>query len=162
MPTAVEDTPTADERTVSASAKNGSGPENKNDIIMPTAAAAVVTCQPTNEKKRKEAAETKMELKSKLLRKEATASANDERHSPQKKKYRYECSAEGCKNRVVKGGVCVKHGAQLKRCSSEGCTNQVQKGEVCVKHGAQLKRCSVDGCANNAKKGGVCWRHEPR
>eukprot|EP00985_Skeletonema_marinoi_P024831 scaffold17643_cov67-Skeletonema_marinoi.AAC.1 len=73
------------------------------------------------------------------------------------------CSSEGCTNRVVKGGVCVKHGAKVeaKRCSSEGCTNHVVKGGVCVKHGAKVeaKRCSSEGCTNVARKGGVCWRH---
>mmetsp|Transcript_19939 Transcript_19939/g.39956 ORF Transcript_19939/g.39956 Transcript_19939/m.39956 type:complete len:99 (+) Transcript_19939:278-574(+) len=34
------------------------------------------------------------------------------------------------------GGVCVRHGAKLKRCSSEGCSNQVKKGGVCRRHGA--------------------------
>ena len=32
----------------------------------------------------------------------------------------------------VKGGVCVTHGAKVKRCSFEGCTNIVVKGGVCV------------------------------
>ena len=56
------------------------------------------------------------------------------------------CSSEGCTNRVVRGGVCCRHGAkvELKRCSSEGCTNVVVKGGVCKRHGAkvELKRCS--------------------
>ena len=51
------------------------------------------------------------------------------------KKYKYECSADGCTNLARKGGVCKKHGAKVKLCSSEGCTNIVIKGGVCIKHG---------------------------
>ena len=69
------------------------------------------------------------------------------------------CSKEGCKNKVVKGGVCYRHGAKRKQCSSEGCSNQVLKGGVCMKHGAEVKRCSHEGCANIAVRGGVCKRH---
>ena len=76
------------------------------------------------------------------------------------------CSKGGCTNRAVKGGVCIKHGAKVKRCSSQGCQNQAQKGGVCIKHGAKVKRCSSQGCQNQAQKGGVCKRHgaqfEPR
>ena len=83
------------------------------------------------------------------------------RKAARKKKYRYECSADGCTNKAQKGGVCVKHGAKVeyKRCSVEGCTNGVIKGGVCVKHGAKLKLCSFDGCTTQAKKGGVCVKH---
>ena len=56
----------------------------------------------------------------------------------QRSKYRYECSADGCTNRVIKGGVCIQHGAKRRLCSSEGCTNQVRKGGVCIKHGAKV------------------------
>jgi len=69
------------------------------------------------------------------------------------------CSSEGCTNYAVKGGVCMKHGAKVKRCSSEGCTNYAVKGGVCMKHGAKVKRCSSEGCTNYAVKGGVCKRH---
>jgi hypothetical protein len=37
---------------------------------------------------------------------------------------------------VQKGGVCMRHGAQVKLCSSEGCTNQAKKGGVCMRHRA--------------------------
>ena len=76
-----------------------------------------------------------------------------------KKKYSYECSADGCTNHVIKGGVCVRHGAKVKRCSREGCSNRAQKGGVCMKHGAKVKRCRSEGCTNKAQKGGVCVRH---
>ena len=36
----------------------------------------------------------------------------------------------------MKGGVCIRHGAKVKRCSSEGCTNQAQNGGVCKRDGA--------------------------
>eukprot|EP00985_Skeletonema_marinoi_P004674 scaffold2027_cov148-Skeletonema_marinoi.AAC.3 len=81
-------------------------------------------------------------------------SADDDRPSKKlaKKKHRYECSAEGCTNKVVRGGLCVRHGAKVKRCISEGCTNQVIKRGVCMRHGATLKikRCSNEGCTNQA------------
>jgi hypothetical protein len=70
-----------------------------------------------------------------------------------------QCSSEGCSNYAVKGGVCIKHGAQVKPCNNEGCTNFAQRGGVCIKHGANIKRCSSEGCSNKAKKGGVCIRH---
>ena len=76
-----------------------------------------------------------------------------------RKKYRYECSADGCTNYAQQGGVCKRHGAKVKRCSSEGCTNLAQNGGVCVKHGAKVKRCSSEGCTNIALKGGMCMRH---
>jgi hypothetical protein len=78
-----------------------------------------------------------------------------------KKKYWYECSAEGCTNRAVKGGVCIRHGAKVKLCSSDGCTNQAKKGGVCIKHGAMWtkKRCSIEGCKHYAVNRGVCVRH---
>jgi hypothetical protein len=75
------------------------------------------------------------------------------------KDYRYECSADGCTNVVISGGVRVKHGAKTKRCSTEGCTNQAKKGGVCITHGAKVKRCSINGCTNKVQKGGVCKRH---
>ena len=56
----------------------------------------------------------------------------------------------------------MKHGAEVKLCSNEGCTNIVQNGGVCIRHGAKLKRklCSSDGCTTNiVQKGGVCYRH---
>eukprot|EP00984_Skeletonema_dohrnii_P039096 scaffold43085_cov216-Skeletonema_dohrnii-CCMP3373.AAC.1 len=80
-----------------------------------------------------------------------------------RKKYRYECYADGCTNNVVKGGVCWRHGAKdtakvkhRKRCSSEGCTNQVRKGGLCKRHGAKRKRWSNDRCTNSAEIRGVC------
>eukprot|EP00985_Skeletonema_marinoi_P003922 scaffold1712_cov86-Skeletonema_marinoi.AAC.4 len=71
----------------------------------------------------------------------------------------YRCSSEGCKNNVVKGGVCWRHGAKNKLCSSDGCTNRAINGGVCRTHGAKIKLCSREGCTNHAKKGGVCMRH---
>ena len=69
-------------------------------------------------------------------------------------------SSEGCTNKIVKGGVCVRHGAKVKRCSSEGCKNQAQKGGVCMRHGAKVKRCRVEGCTNLIQRRGVCRKHE--
>eukprot|EP00984_Skeletonema_dohrnii_P004324 scaffold1532_cov111-Skeletonema_dohrnii-CCMP3373.AAC.4 len=68
-------------------------------------------------------------------------SSEDEEEQAQKKvakKKRYECSAEGCSNQVYTGGVCKRHGAEVKLCISEGCTNHAKKGGVCRRHGARL------------------------
>jgi hypothetical protein len=71
--------------------------------------------------------------KTKSRKKRSLATEGDE---VPRKKYRYTCSADGCTNAAKKGGVCVKHGAKVKRCSSDGCTNMVVKGGVCKRHGA--------------------------
>jgi len=65
-------------------------------------------------------------------------------------KYKRICSANGCTNVVVKGGVCVRHGANRKRklCSREGCTNIAQKGGVCKTH--------------HVINGEVCRKHGPK
>ena len=57
------------------------------------------------------------------------------------------------------GGVCVKHGAKVKRCSEEGCPNQAVKEGICKRHGAKVRLCNKEGCKNQAQKGGVCIRH---
>ena len=77
------------------------------------------------------------------------------------KKYKKTCSADGCTNQVIKGGVCIEHGAKRKLCSSDGCTNQAKRGGVCIKHGAKVKPklCSAEGCTNQSRRGGVCKRH---
>ena len=79
--------------------------------------------------------------------------------APAKKQRRKGCSAEGCSNIAVGGGVCNKHGATEKLCSNDGCTNKAIKGGVCHRHGAKRKNCSSDGCTNQVVKGGVCHRH---
>eukprot|EP00986_Skeletonema_menzelii_P004450 scaffold1518_cov113-Skeletonema_menzelii.AAC.2 len=94
-------------------------------------------------------------------RKQVVSKSANDGSGPPKKKHRYECSADGCTNRAIngKGGVCMRHGAKVKRCSSEGCTKYVVNGGVCFRHGAKTKRCSIDGCTNQAQNGGVCIRH---
>jgi hypothetical protein len=64
-------------------------------------------------------------------------------------------------NYTQQGGVCIAHGAKVKRCSHEGCVRYVVQGGVCATHGAKRykKRCSHEGCANGAVQGGVCFRH---
>eukprot|EP00985_Skeletonema_marinoi_P034483 scaffold44056_cov204-Skeletonema_marinoi.AAC.1 len=60
-------------------------------------------------------------------RKRKPSADNDDDRAPKKvarKQYRYECSAEGCTKAAQQGGLCLKHGAKVKRCSYEGCTNQ--------------------------------------
>ena len=47
------------------------------------------------------------------------------------KKRRRQCGHEGCTKR------------KNKRCSSMGCANSSVKGGVCVTHGAKVKRCSL-------------------
>eukprot|EP00985_Skeletonema_marinoi_P001399 scaffold564_cov97-Skeletonema_marinoi.AAC.1 len=92
----------------------------------------------------------------KRLRDEHERAAED---TARKKHHRKICSADGCTKFVQSGGVCVRHGAKVKRCSHEGCANQAG---LCIRHGAKVKRkkrCSIDECTNQAKFGGVCIRH---
>ena len=72
------------------------------------------------------------------------------------------CFVEECDNYPKKDGLCVKHGAVLKRCSVQDCDNYPQKGGLCVKHGAVLKRCSVQDCDNYPQKDGLCMKHSPQ
>jgi hypothetical protein len=65
---------------------------------------------------------------------------HDKERGARKRKY---CSQNGCDNQIVQGGVCVKHGARVKRCNQNGCDNQVLQGGVCVKHGARKRRRSL-------------------
>ena len=60
---------------------------------------------------------------------------------------------------ILRGGVCVTHGAEKKRCSHEGCANGAVKGGVCITHGAKVKRCNFEGCNNQVQRGGVCFSH---
>jgi len=81
----------------------------------------------------------------------------------------YECSADGCTNKVIKGGVCWRHGAkdtakvkQRKRCSSADVPSKSKTDECAWGIGARVKRklcSSSDGCTNQVRKGGVCVRH---
>ena len=44
--------------------------------------------------------------------------------------------------------MCIGHEAKKKRCPNEGCTNNVIKGGVCIKHGAKGEHndsASIDG-----------------
>jgi hypothetical protein len=78
---------------------------------------------------------------------------------------RNHCSQDGCTNALVKGGVCIKHGAKKIRkiCSYDGCTNNARgKDGVCIRHGAVVKKrkkCSNDECTNQSKKRGLCTKH---
>jgi len=76
-----------------------------------------------------------------------------------KKRYIYTCTHEGCNNRVVNGGLCVKHGAKRLICKHEGCNNQCTVGGLCIKHGAKKYTCSHDGCTNQIISRGVCIKH---
>ena len=79
------------------------------------------------------------------------------------RKYRQTCKVIECTNKVVKGGVCIRHGASRKLCSYSKngvkCTSYAHKGGVCTSHGAKKKRCSSVGCTNQAMKGGLCRHH---
>ena len=50
------------------------------------------------------------------------------------KKYKYECSADGCTNIAKQRVVCIKHRAKVKvkLCSTEGCANRLRM-EECVR-----------------------------
>ena len=79
------------------------------------------------------------------------------------RKYRQTCKVIDCTNQVVKGGVCIRHGASRKLCSYSKngvrCTSYAHKGGVCTTHGAKKKRCSSVGCTNQARKRGLCRHH---
>lgn len=53
------------------------------------------------------------------------------------------CRVEGCARMAItlRDGVCIKHGAKVKRyfCAREGCDKQVARWDVCFKHGAKCK-----------------------
>ena len=78
-----------------------------------------------------------------------------------KKHEKNTCRHEGCTKWAQKGGVCVKHGAEVTRCRHEGCNNQVQNQGVCQKHGAKKYKytCTHEGCNNKAQSQGVCFKH---
>lgn len=87
---------------------------------------------------------------------------NDNDQPPKKKKkYGRKCTIEGCTKLIQSKGVCIQHGAKLKRCNAEGCPNRAVKGGVCKRHGAVVvrKKCSIADCVNLAVKGGICHRH---
>ena len=74
------------------------------------------------------------------------------------------CTHEGCGNRIINNGVCIRHGAKVytKTCSHDGCDKNAVNNGVCVKHGAKVKvyYCShPDGCNNQVQNGGVCFKH---
>jgi len=52
----------------------------------------------------------------------------------------------GITNQVRQGGVCIRHGAKVKRCSSEGCRNNAQTGGECKRHGARVNICISEVC----------------
>ena len=138
--------------------------------------AASVVCRTTSSRKRSDAkhdGDTSTEATNRISPSKSTkhrlfsdCEEKKNEHAPKAvatKKYRYECSAEGCTNQAKKGGVCKKHGAKVehKRCKSEGCTNYAVKGGVCIRHGATWtkKECSSEGCTNQVVRGGVCIKH---
>jgi len=83
---------------------------------------------------------------------------------PIKKQARRLCSVEGCTKQAKKGGICIKHGAKVRKCSHEGCTNNALKSGLCIRHGAKITRrtCKFQGCTNKVQCAGVCFRHGAR
>jgi len=88
--------------------------------------------------------------------------------SAKPKRVRRKCTAPGCTNRVVQGGVCVTHGAKRKLCSYGGCSKAVKLAGFCSTHGPTRKKCdyidpsSGDPCARVAVQGGRCLSHGAR
>ena len=68
-------------------------------------------------------------------------------------------SCERCPKLAIRGGVCVGHGAKVKRCCHEGCTSRARNGGLCMRHGAKGKHCSHTGCSSRVRNGGLCMRH---
>mmetsp|Transcript_4748 Transcript_4748/g.9900 ORF Transcript_4748/g.9900 Transcript_4748/m.9900 type:complete len:740 (+) Transcript_4748:128-2347(+) len=75
------------------------------------------------------------------------------------KRVRRKCTAPGCMNRVVQGGLCISHGAKRKTCKHPGCTKNVKKAGLCSTHGPARKRCVHPGCPKVAVQGGRCIAH---
>ena len=51
----------------------------------------------------------------------------------------------------------MRHGGKIKLCSHDGCTKYAKKGGVCIRHGAQVKLCerkvcSQEGCSKSRKE----------
>jgi len=80
-------------------------------------------------------------------------------HQTANKRMRRKCKVEGCINRIVEGGVCIRHGAKRKKCGFPGCTKHVKKAGMCSAHGPSRKKCDVEGCIKVAVKGGRCLSH---
>ena len=84
------------------------------------------------------------------------------------KRVRRKCTAPGCDNRVVQGGVCVTHGAKRKLCQAPGCSKAVKLAGFCSTHGPSRKKCdyvdpsSGSACARVAVQGGRCLSHGAR
>ena len=75
------------------------------------------------------------------------------------KRVRRKCTAPGCTNRVVQGGLCISHGAKRKTCKYPGCTKNVKKAGLCSTHGPARKRCEYPDCPKVAVQGGRCIAH---
>ena len=91
---------------------------------------------------------------------------NSSRDKP--KRVRRKCTAPGCENRVVQGGVCVTHGAKRKLCTHPGCSKAVKAAGLCSTHGPSRKKCtyvdpsSGSPCFRVAVQGGRCLSHGAR
>lgn len=75
------------------------------------------------------------------------------------KRLRRKCTAPGCGNRVVQGGLCIQHGAKRKICTHPGCSKNVKKAGLCSTHGPARKRCEHPDCSKVAVQGGRCIAH---
>ena len=72
-----------------------------------------------------------------------------------------ECKVNGCNNREVVRGLCIKHGA-YGTCTTKGCSATARQGPLqhCSKHGGgAYKPCSVAGCITTARRKGLCHKH---
>eukprot|EP00729_Bicosta_minor_P010318 gene10318-biopygen12109 len=72
-----------------------------------------------------------------------------------------ECKVNGCNNREVVRGLCIKHGA-YGTCTTKGCFATARQGPLqhCSKHGGgAYKPCSVAGCITTARRKGLCHKH---
>ena len=98
--------------------------------------ADIHVTQIVDEKSSTAAASKKITKKRQLSSKEADDDDDDDDPSPKKKKKSYVKlrSVEGCAKLVQSKGVCIGHGAKLKRCISEGCPNRAVKGGACKRH----------------------------
>ena len=99
--------------------------------------------------------------------------AKKKKKKPGRKYYKI-CSINGCSKRTQNSyqidnpnwkGLCVQHGAILKKCRVSGCQNVVVNNQLCTKHGAKRRKCKIvdpftgDGCTNQSVNSGVCVKH---
>ena len=74
-----------------------------------------------------------LEFREEQIRTELNATLNSQR-CWRDKNDKYICKIDGCENNVVQNGICISHGASVKKCKFENCEKHVQKNGLCHRH----------------------------